>query len=150
MPSDTGHWNFPHEFDPSDWIGFIYRITELDTLREYVGKKSFFSNRSKVVKGRKNRKHFKKNSDWKSYTGSSTQLNEMIAKKGMDNYKFEIESLHKTKGSLHYAEVRLQVSEDVLRATLPNGGRKYYNGHIAAVKFLPPLETLDEQNMRRT
>ena len=41
---------------------------------------------------------------------------------------------------MHYAEVELQIQEDVLRTKLDDGTKKYYNGHIAAVKFIPPSE----------
>lgn len=146
---DFGHWEFPYEFDPNEWFGFIYRITELHTGRQYVGKKQFHSNRTKVVKGRKNRKHYKKESDWKKYTGSSQELNKAIEEHGKENYKFQIESLHKTKGSLHYQEVVVQITEDVLRVRMPDGTRKYYNGHISAVKFIPPVEHLEESQMKR-
>jgi len=141
---DLGHWEFPHEFNVEDWFGFIYRITELNTGREYVGKKQFHSNLTKAVKGRKNRKHFKKESTWRKYTSSSIELNKSIELYGKDNYKFLIVSLHKTKGSLHYREVEIQVTEDVLRTRLPSGIRKYYNGNISAVKFYPPAPLAEE------
>ena len=146
--TDTGHWEFPHDFEVSDWHGFIYRITELDTGKQYIGKKVFWRRNRVKVKGRKNRKVVYKESDWKTYTGSSSNLNEAIKQKGMDNYRFEIESLHKTKASMSYAEVRKQVLEDVLRARLPNGDKKYYNGQIGSVKYIPPEETDEEANMR--
>jgi len=145
---DLGHWEFPHEFDSSEWFGFIYRIVEVSTGREYIGKKQFFSNRTKAVKGRKNRKHFKKESDWRTYTSSSKELNLSITTYGKENYRFLIVSLHKTKGSLHYREVEMQVTEDVLRTRLPCGTRKYYNGNISAVKFYPPSEHVDEVAMK--
>jgi hypothetical protein len=147
---DLGHWEFPCEFETTDWFGFIYRIIEIPTGREYVGKKQFFSNRTKAVKGRKNRKHFKKDSDWKKYTGSSVELNKSIESLGKDSYRFLIESLHKTKGSLHYREVEVQITENVMRERMPDGTRKYYNGHIAAVKFIPPAEHPDESRMKRS
>jgi hypothetical protein len=145
---DLGHWEFPHEFDINDWFGFIYRIVEVNTGREYIGKKQFFSKRTKAVKGRKNRKHFQKESDWRTYTSSSVELNKAIDLYGKDNYKFLIVSLHKTKGSLHYREVEMQIMEDVLRQRLPSGTRKYYNGNISAVKFYPPSEHVDEAAMK--
>ena len=145
---DTGHWQFSKQFEVSDFFGFIYRITELNTGREYIGKKQFTKMTRKVVKGRKNRKVVYSESNWKVYTGSSVELNEQISVNGKDNYKFEIISLHKTKGSLYYAEVRVQVIEDVLRVKLPNGVRKYFNKQIAAVKFFPPDELLMESEMR--
>jgi Putative endonuclease segE, GIY-YIG domain/NUMOD3 motif len=142
---DTGHWHVDFEFNPNEWFGFIYRIIELHTGREYIGKKQFTKLRRKVVNGRKNRKHVITESDWKSYTGSSDQLNSSIQANGIENYLFIIESLHKSKGSLHYEEVRKQIVEDVLRAVLPDGvTRKYFNRHIAAIKFLPPAEHTEE------
>jgi hypothetical protein len=146
---DLGHWVFPHQFNPDEWFGFIYRITELNTGREYVGKKQFFSNRTKSVVGRKNRKHYKKESDWRKYTGSSKELNLAIETNGKENYRFEIESLHKTKGSLHYQEVVVQINENVLRERLPNGIRKFYNGHISAVKFIPSESLPEEELMKK-
>jgi hypothetical protein len=145
---DLGHWEFPHEFKVEDWFGFIYRIIELNTGREYVGKKQFHRNLTKAVKGRKNRKHYKKESDWRTYTSSSKELNAAIILNGKENYKFLIVSLHKTKGSLHYKEVEMQIFEDVLRKKLDNGLRKYYNGNISAVKFYPPMEHADEIKMK--
>jgi hypothetical protein len=145
---DTGHWEFPHEFDPQDWFGFIYRIVEIPTGRQYIGKKQFWSNRTKKVAGRKNRKHFKKESDWRAYTSSSVELNKSIELLGKANFSFLIISLHKTKGSLHYREVEMQVMEDVLRTRLEDGTRKYYNGNISAVKFYPPTEHVDEVSMK--
>ena len=146
---ELGHWNFPHEFDITEWVGFVYRITELNSGRQYVGKKQFFSNRTKRVAGKKNKKHYKKESDWKKYTGSSVELNKSIELYGMGNYQFDIESLHATKGTLHYREVEVQIKENVLRERLPNGTRKFYNGHISAVKFSPILESEAELKMRR-
>jgi hypothetical protein len=137
---EKGHWQFDEEFDIKEWFGFIYRITENTTNREYIGKKQFFSNRTKTVVGKKNKKHFKKESDWKTYTSSSIELNKSIILYGKENYTFDILSLHKTKGTLHYSEVELQILENVLRERLEDGSRKYYNGHIAAVKFIPPSE----------
>ena len=81
--------------------------------------------------------------------GSSVRLNTSIATNGKDNYRFEIISLHKTRASLVYAEVKLQIMEDVLRTKLPNGTRKSYNGLISGIKFLPPEETAEEAKMKR-
>ena len=141
---NSGHWQVKKDFDIADWFGFIYRITELDTGREYLGKKQLFMMRRIVVAGRKNKKITYRESDWKKYTGSCKDLNEQIKLKGLDNYTFEIVSLHKSKASLYYAEVRIQVFEDVLRVRMENGIRKYYNGQIGAVKFKPPVDLLEE------
>jgi hypothetical protein len=137
---DTGHWTFPYIFDASEWFGFIYRITEISTGREYIGKKQFHSSIRKVVK---------KESKWKTYTSSSDHLNAAIILNGVENYVFAIESLHKTKGSLSYAEVRAQVFEDVLRTKLIDGiTPKYYNKQIGSCRFIPPTETAEEAEMK--
>ena len=146
---DTGHWLFAFEFDVNDWIGFIYRIVEKNTGREYIGKKQFFQHLRKTVKGKVNKKRVKKESDWKKYTSSSDHVNAAITANGKDNYEFIIESLHKTRGSLVYAEVSAQVNEDVLRAKLSDGTTpKYYNKQISGVKFIPPAEHEDENRMK--
>ena len=146
---DKGHWEFPHDFDIDEWFGFIYRITELSTGKEYIGKKQFHSYCRKAVKGKKRKKMVITENDWKKYTSSSTHINEALAKLGKAAFKFEIESLHSTRGSLVYAEVRYQVTEDVLRARLPDGTRKYFNGMISGVKYLPAVETLEEAKMKK-
>lgn len=148
MIADIGHWEFPNKFDADEWFGFIYRIVHTPTGKSYVGKKQFHSYTRKKIKGRKNRKKIIKESNWKKYTGSSKQLNGDIETLGKDQFEFIIESLHETRGSLFYAEVEKQVKENVLRETLDNGERKYYNGHIGSTKFLPPLETIKESTHR--
>jgi hypothetical protein len=145
---DLGHWEYPGEFCINDWFGFIYRIIEVDSGMHYIGKKQFHSYLKKTVKGRKNKKSVIKENDWKSYTSSSVRLNDEIIKKGISNYVFLIESLHKSRGSLFYAEVERQVSENVLTEKLDNGKRKYYNGVISGVKFIPPDEVSDETRMK--
>lgn len=147
MTDITGHWQFTKEFDINQWFGFIYRITNLTNNKEYIGKKQFLSHRTKIIKGKKNKKHYTKESNWKVYTGSSKHLNLDIETIGKDKFKFEIISLHATRASLFYAEVRRHVFEDVLRAKMSSGERKYYNGIISSTKFLPPDETPEELEM---
>ena len=139
-----GHWEYPNNIKIDDWFGFTYRIISNLTGQEYIGKKVFFNTNRVKVKGRKNRKIKIKESKWKTYTGSSKRLNADIEVNGIENYTFKIESLHKTKGSLYYEEVRKQITEDVLRVKLPNGDFKFYNKHIGAIKFRPPEELTEE------
>jgi len=145
--TENGHWQYPVNIDHLAWFGFIYRIVEIDTGREYIGKKQLKSYTKKKVKGRKNKKSVIKESDWKKYTGSSKSLNERIEETGMDNYAFFIESLHDTRGSLVYAEVSKQISEDVLRTISDDGIiPKYYNRQIGGVKFIPAAESISEHH----
>jgi hypothetical protein len=145
---DLGHWQYPGEFNTEEWFGFIYRIIEKDTGMEYIGKKQFHSYLRKPVKGKKNKKLVVKENDWKTYTGSCVRLNKEISIKGLENYVFLIESLHKTRGSLFYAEVERQINESVLTAKLPDGSRKFYNGQIPGIKFIPPEEHSEETKMK--
>lgn len=136
-----GHWQSPWKILPDEWFGFVYRIIDRETGKQYLGKKQFHSRLRKKVKGRKNRKVVHKPSKWETYTGSSRMLNEAIEASGMERFEFHIVSLHETKGSLYYAEILLQFKENVLREKLDNGEPKYYNGLIGAVKFRPPEPT---------
>lgn len=142
----NGHWQYPIEINCEEWFGFLYRIVENDTGREYIGKKQFKSYTKKKVKGRTNRKLIVKESNWKTYTGSSKALNSRIQEIGMSNYSFFIEALYNTRGSLFYAEVEIQIKENVLREYLEDGSTpKYYNRQIAGIKFIPPMESEIEQ-----
>jgi len=143
---DIGHWQYPDEIDITLWFGFIYRVIDNTNDMHYIGKKQFWATKRKTVKGRKNKKVIKSESNWKTYTSSSDHLNAAIIEKGKENFTFLIESLHETKGSLHYAEVESQIYEDVLRSTLKTGNRKYYNKMVANIRFIPPNETAKELN----
>ena len=143
---NNGHWQYPADINFEEWFGFIYRIVELSTGREYIGKKQFKSYTKKKVAGKKNKKSVVKESNWKVYTGSSVHLNNAIVEHTMSNYAFFIESLHATKGSLFYAEVDKHVKENVLRERLADGiTPKYYNRQISGVRFIPPIESINEQ-----
>lgn len=144
MIKDIGHWQYDKDFDVNDFFGFVYRVIDKSNNVEYIGKKQFWSITRKKIKGRKNRKKITKESKWKTYTTSSNHVNAAIKEKGMDNFEFIIETLHTTKGSLYYREVEVQVKEDVLRAELPCGTKKYYNKQIGSVRFIPPKENLTE------
>jgi hypothetical protein len=120
---------------PEACFGFIYIITNLKTGRKYIGKKQFSSYRSKKVKGKKNRKRFILESDWKDYWGSCKELLEEIRLLGSENFSREIVKLCKTKGELTYSEVELQIKSDCLTAILEDGTRAYYNSNIMSRWF---------------
>lgn len=135
MKINIGHWQYPKEFNPDEWVGFIYEILDLDTGRAYIGKKFFHSTTRKKVKNCVNRKKVVKESKWKIYTGSSKELNEQISQRGKDRFVFNILSLHESKSSLAYREVELLVTKNTMRDLMPNGVKKYYNGMIPPIKF---------------
>ncbi len=131
----NGHWNYNkellgEEFDPEQYFGFVYRITRKETGRSYIGKKQLFSVHRKRVAGRTNRKRVRKESKWRTYTGSCEELNKEIKKLGKGEFDFEILKFCLTKRDLGYTETMYQFKEDVLDARFDNGTRKYYNSNI--------------------
>jgi len=105
--------------------GFIYKITNLTNDRKYIGKKQCKSIRKRPpLKGKKNKRRHEVETDWKSYTSSSNQLNKDLEVIGKDNFKFEILRWCDSKWELSYYEARLQFKEEVLLRD------DYYNGII--------------------
>lgn len=100
---------------PEQYQGFVYMITELDTGKKYIGKKFFWKPKTlPKTKTRKRRVRTRVESDWQKYYGSSTDVQMMVEKKGVDNYRRDILQLCKTKGECSYYEAKLQFQYDVL------------------------------------
>jgi hypothetical protein len=117
-------WHFNGEVFDSDQIdkseGFVYLITNTITNRKYIGRKYFYEIRK--VKGKTRR--VRRESNWKSYYGSSPSLSEDIEKYGKNSFKREILSLHKTRGDVNYEEVKQQFLNNVLESD------EWYNDNI--------------------
>jgi hypothetical protein len=110
------------ETDIGDNYGFVYIITNLITNKKYVGKKFFYSLRTKVVKGKK--KRIKISSDWQTYYGSNTELQNDVKLHSEASFKREIIHLCKTKGECGYLEAKEQFEREVLESS------DYYNSWI--------------------
>jgi hypothetical protein len=106
----------------NDYYGFVYVITNTVTGKKYIGKKFFYSSKTKQVKGKK--KRFKVFSDWQSYYGSNEELKKDIATYGKENFKRAIKHLCKTKGECGYLEAKEQFVNGVLESDV------YYNSWI--------------------
>lgn len=110
---------------PENPYGFIYEITNLSNNRKYIGKKQMLTvKKMPPLKGKKNKRHKTVETDWRTYTGSSNELNSDIEKYGKDNFKFEIIRFCGSKSELAYYEIKKQLEEDVLLK------EEYYNGII--------------------
>jgi len=109
----------PEELDPKKTIGFVYLITNLVNGRLYVGKKLFFSSKSKQVKGKK--KKFKAESDWRSYYGSNAAIQEDVKDLGPGSFKREILYLCSSKSECSYWEAYEQFTRKAIL------DQKYYN-----------------------
>lgn len=102
--------------------GFVYIITNHVTNRKYIGKKLFWSSKTKQVN--KKRKKYKVESDWKDYYGSNDELKKDIEKYGKENFSRTIIHLCKSKGECSYLEAKEQFINNVIESD------EYYNGWI--------------------
>jgi len=110
---------------PDEYEGFVYVITNTTNNMKYIGKKlAKFKTTKPPLKGKKNKRHEKIETDWKTYTSSSNELNKDLEQLGKDNFKFEILRWCDSKWELSYYEARLQFNEEVLLRD------DYYNGII--------------------
>jgi len=110
---------------PEDVVGFVYLITNTTNGRMYIGKKLAKFKRSRPpLKGRKNKRRYKVNSDWQDYYGSSDDLTIDVNKLGKSKFTREILFYCYSKAELSYVEAREQFARKVLESN------DYYNGHI--------------------
>ena len=110
---------------PLDCEGFVYLITNLANNKKYIGKKlARFKVTKPPLKGRKNKRRSTKESDWKTYWGSSDHLNADVASLGEENFTREILHYCQSRGMLSYLEAKEQFDREVLLSD------EYYNGII--------------------
>jgi len=112
--------------DIGDFFGYVYRITNLQNGRQYIGRKYFYQKRK--PKGGKRR--VTSESDWKRYYGSSDELKRDVKEFGRDKFRREIISLHKTLGKVNYEETKQLFLNNVLMESLDDGSPMYYNSNI--------------------
>lgn len=110
---------------PEDCEGFVYLITNLTNDRKYIGKKlAKFKKTRPPLKGKKNKRRSKVESDWRDYWGSSDHLLADVEKLGKENFTREILHYCPSRGVLSYLEAKEQFDRRVLESD------DYYNGII--------------------
>lgn len=124
---------------PSGSIGFIYRISNDNTGRYYIGKKNLYSDRNiplgkkalaeRTDKRASKKKKVRKESDWKTYYGSEPILKGDIDILGYEPFSREILQICSSKKSLTYQEIRHQIFQGVLE------NDKAYNSNILGKFF---------------
>ena len=138
------------EFDEklsSDYFGFIYKITNLENSKFYVGKKSFVYNKKKklgkkematmpITRGRAvTTKVEQVDSGWQKYWSSSKELQSDVKQLGEDKFERLILQLCMTKKQLTYFEMYYQMRENVLH--IPS-----YNDNILGKFFRKDFDML--------
>ena len=112
--------------DIDGFFGFVYRITNLQTGKQYIGRKYFQQHR----KPRNGRRKRTSESNWKAYYGSSKELNEDRKLLGNNIFKREILSLQPTAGKVNFEETRQLFLHNVLTERLTDNTPAYYNSNI--------------------
>ena len=110
---------------PETCEGFVYLITNLTNDKKYVGKKlARFKVTKPPLKGKKNKRRSTKESDWRTYWGSSDWLIGDVKELGEDQFTREILYYCQSRGMLSYLEAKEQFDREVLLTD------EYYNGII--------------------
>jgi hypothetical protein len=127
--------------------GFIYKITNLETGKFYIGKKSYIHNKKKKLgkkellalptsRGRKpTTKTEQVDSGWKTYWGSSKDLLADIKLLGEDKFERVIIREAKNKKQLTFLELQEQILHNVLL------NDNSYNDNILGKFYRKDLET---------
>ena len=120
---------------PADTFGFVYLVTHTPSGKKYLGKKQLIANRTlPPLKGQKKKRKIQKESDWKTYYGSQTEVKQLV-KESKDKLEFvrEIIIFTSTKKQLTYFETKLQFVNEVLE------NDEYLNSNILGKFFRKDL-----------
>mgnify|MGYP003672371737 FL=1 len=120
---------------PTDTFGFVYLVTHTPSGKKYLGKKQLISNRTlPPLKGSKRKRKIQKESDWKTYYGSQSEVKQLV-KESKDKLDFtrEIIIFTSTKKQLTYFETKLQFVNEVLE------NDEYLNSNILGKFFRKDL-----------
>jgi hypothetical protein len=126
---------------PENTYGFVYIVTHTPTGKAYVGKKALHHNISKKLTkkelaeqngpGRKStKKVIQKESDWKTYHGSSKPIIEMIKNGKEDEFTREILVIVPNKKLLTYYETKILFTLGVLE-----NPEYYFNDNVLGKFF---------------
>ena len=112
--------------DIGDFFGFVYRITNIESGKQYIGRKYFQQKR----KPRGGKRRVTSEIDGKKYYGSSAELSADRKLLGNAAFKREILSLHTRLGDVNFEETKQLFLHNVLTETLDGKTPLYYNSNI--------------------
>jgi hypothetical protein len=132
---------------PNSTFGFIYEVTHLPTGKKYLGKKQLMSVTNKAL-GKKElalitdkrlskKKTVIKESDWKIYYGSQSEIKQLIKEGNKEDFKREILSFVPTKKLLTYYETKYLFVNEVLEKS-----DQYINDNILGKFFRKDFDTV--------
>ncbi len=134
---------------PEGTFGFVYRTRYIPTDQCYIGKKQLIYNLKKKL-GKKEKalwegkgrppvyKRVEKESDWKTYYGSHTEVKKLLKEEGEDKFIREILELAFEKKRLTYLENKYLFTLEVLE------NKRYFNDNIEGRYFKKDfIENLD-------
>jgi len=99
----------------SEFTGFVYIIINKVNQKYYIGQKKYwFKKKLKPLKGKKQNRHKVVESDWKTYYGSSIDLQNDVKQYTQKNFNRKILLNCKTKAWMNYFEAKLQFDYNVL------------------------------------
>lgn len=120
---------------PPGALCFVYKIERISDGKFYIGKKILVSTKTsvKTITTKAGIKKKKKTrslvpSDWKTYYGSSVDLQKDVEQLGTEAFRRDILAFCSNKGTAGYIEMRYQMDARVLE--LPNDA--CYNGIVNA------------------
>ena len=117
--------NKPIDELPEGCEAFVYLITNTTNDKKYIGKKlAKFKTTKPPLKGKKNKRRGTKESDWRTYWGSSDNLQADVLELGEDKFTREILHICPSRGVASYLEAEEQFNRKVLLTD------EYYNGII--------------------
>lgn len=146
---DLGHWELandvllPEDFEENPPMGFVYRIENKETKKFYIGQKKIIKvEKRPPLKGKVRKRKIIKQSDWRTYCGSSNDLKADVKALGEDKFKFEIIKFCDCKWLMTYWELYYQMMNHVLFR------EDSYNGiiNVRISKFQKFIDMYSQEN----
>ena len=135
---------------PENTFGFVYITTHKPTGKSYIGKKVLFHNKKQkigkkdlaklqgIVGRRPSYKLVVKESDWKTYYGSQSNIKQLLLEGKKDEFERTILKMCPNKKSLTYFEIKYQMIYQVLEK--PN---EFFNDNILGKFFTKDLVDIE-------
>ena len=139
---------------PENTFGFVYMTTHKPTGKSYIGKKVLFHNQKKklgkkelaaltgIVGRRPSYKLVVKESDWKTYYGSQTDIKQLLLEGKKDEFERTILKCVQSKKQLTYFEIKYQMLYQVLEK--PD---EFFNDNILGKFFTRDLINIEFENL---